>query len=75
MRLSLQPDCQNESMIFIEKVIMDLSDLLIRNGLTIKVPSGTVVVTHLFVKKILIKKTWLTIVYEWFLSVVSEKKI
>ena len=29
----------------------------------------------LICKKILIKKTWLTMVYEWFLSVVSEKKI
>ena len=29
----------------------------------------------LICKKILIKKTWLTMIYEWFLSVVSEKKI
>ena len=28
-----------------------------QNNFYIKVPSGTVVVTHLFVKKILIKKT------------------
>ena len=41
----------------------------------IKVPSGTLVVTHLFVKKYQNKKTWLTMIYEWFLSVVSEKKI
>ena len=29
----------------------------------------------LICKKILVKKTWLTMIYEWFLSVVSEKKI
>ena len=51
-----------------ENVCLDFKTIIQTNFIyitySIKVPSGTVVVTHLFVKKILIKKTQLTMIYE-----------